>query len=212
MQDLPDWIGSIVESLTHERFAIADDVLPTEVIARLREEAPSRDGRGLMHDAAVGRAAAHRVASEIRGDRIGWLEECTANPAERAYLAAMHGLRDALNRELMAGAVELEAHYAIYPPGARYARHHDRFRDDDARIVSLVLYLNENWSPGDGGALRIYDSDQTYHETYTDVMPEGGLLVAFASDRFAHEVLPASRERIAIAGWLRRRSASSWRR
>ena len=39
-----------------------------------------------------------------------------------------------------------------------------------------------------------------------DVLPRGGTLVVFLSDRFPHEVLPARRERLSLAGWFRRRS------
>ena len=95
---------------------------------------------------------------------------------------------------------EVEAHYAIYPPGTRYGRHRDRFRDDDARVLSCVLYLNDAWTHDDGGALRLYDGDGAI-----DVLPEGGRLVAFLSADFEHEVLPARRERLSIAGWFRRR-------
>ena len=35
--------------------------------------------------------------------------------------------------------------------------------------------------------------------------PEGGSLVVFLSAELPHEVLPASRERMSIAGWFRRR-------
>ena len=34
---------------------------------------------------------------------------------------------------------------------------------------------------------------------------QGGRLVAFLSDRFEHEVLPATRERMSFTGWFRRR-------
>jgi SM-20-related protein len=40
-----------------------------------------------------------------------------------------------------------------------------------------------------------------------DVLPEGGTLVAFLSERFQHEVLPARRERLALTGWFRRRAS-----
>jgi hypothetical protein len=39
-----------------------------------------------------------------------------------------------------------------------------------------------------------------------DDMARGGTLVVFLSDRFPHEVLPARRERLSLAGWFRRRS------
>ncbi|MNF18077.1 hypothetical protein D3C80_2219580 [compost metagenome] len=38
-----------------------------------------------------------------------------------------------------------------------------------------------------------------------DVMPTGGCLVVFLSGDVPHEVLPASRDRLSITGWFRRR-------
>jgi len=112
-------------------------------------------------------------------------------------------LREQLDRELFLGLRELEAHYALYPPGARYARHRDRFRDDDARVLSAVLYLNDDWNEADGGALRLY-FDTGVSTPYRDIAPHAGTLVLFLSAEFDHEVLPATRERLSVAAWFRR--------
>jgi len=40
------------------------------------------------------------------------------------------------------------------------------------------------------------------------VLPEGGKLVVFLSESMEHEVLPASRERFSLTGWLRLRGAN----
>ena len=102
----------------------------------------------------------------------------------------------------MLGLFSFEGHYAIYPPGGGYARHKDRFRDDDARVLSCVAYLNDEWRACDGGALRIHRDAAPP----LDVLPRGGTLVAFLSERFDHEVLPAARERCSVTGWFRRRA------
>jgi SM-20-related protein len=106
---------------------------------------------------------------------------------------------------LQLGAVELELHFAVYPAGGAYAVHVDRFRDADSRVLSLVLYLNEAWNEADGGALRLY-LEAGPEAPFVDVVPYGGTLVVFLSDRFPHEVLPARRERLSLAGWFRRRA------
>ena len=106
------------------------------------------------------------------------------------------------NRELMLGLVGFEAHYAIYPPGAAYARHRDRFRDDDTRVLSCVLYLNDGVARGGRRRAAPLPPDGAT----LDVAPQGGTFVAFLSDTFDHEVLPASRERLALTGWFRRRA------
>jgi SM-20-related protein len=107
-----------------------------------------------------------------------------------------------LNRELMLGLVECESHYAVYPPGAGYTRHLDRLRDSDARVVSAVFYLNEAWRAADGGALRLYLADGSSR----DILPHAGTLLLFLSAQFEHEVLPATRERMSIACWMRQRT------
>jgi SM-20-related protein len=138
---------------------------------------------------------------DVRGDRIRWFDDAADARAEQSPFEALAAARRG-QRELTLGLSAFEGHYALYPAGARYARHRDRFRDDDARVLSIVLYLNASWRKADGGALRIHVTDELMH----DVMPRGGTLVVFQSDRFEHEVLPAARERLSIAGWFRRRA------
>jgi SM-20-related protein len=100
--------------------------------------------------------------------------------------------------------VELEAHLAVYPPGSGYGIHVDRFSDDDARVVSVVLYLNDAWRPEDGGCLRLHLGDAG-SATSRDIAPRAGTLAVFLADRFPHEVLPARRERYSLTGWFLRR-------
>ena len=140
------------------------------------------------------------MRDDIRGDRIGWLDESRSRRRRNAsLLAALEALRGAVNRELMLGLWRFEGHYALYPPGARYARHRDRFRDDDARVLSCVLYLNE--AGARTTAARC--ASPRAGATARDVLPDGGTLVAFLAAEFEHEVLPATRPRLAVTGWFR---------
>ena len=121
----------------------------------------------------------------------------SALAAARAYLGELDALRVRLDRRLFLGVREVEAHFARYPAGAGYARHRDRFRDDDARVLSLVSYLNPDWGDADGGGLRLYLPDGP-----VDIAPRTGS-VCFLS-ALEHEVLPATRPRLSIAAWFRR--------
>ena len=98
--------------------------------------------------------------------------------------------------------MDTECHYSRYPRGAFYKTHLDRFGDHDLRVVSLVFYLNERWQDHQGGELLIHD---TSGNTIERVLPRSGTMVAFLSARFPHEVLPATRPRLALTGWMRRR-------
>jgi SM-20-related protein len=184
-----------------EGVAIVPRFADEPLVAALAVEAHRRHAAGEFHAAGIGRGAKRAERPDIRGDRIAWLDEHALSPPEHALWTALDALRLALNRRAFLGLFSLEAHYAIYPPGAFYARHRDRFRDDDARVLSWALYLNERWTDADGGALRLHIDGQSARE----VLPEGGTLVCFLSDRIEHEVLPTSRTRLSIAGWFRRR-------
>jgi SM-20-related protein len=188
-------VTAVVAGLAGDGIAVVPRFLLAAAVAALRDEAMRRDAASSLAAAGVGRGSARVVREEVRGDRIGWLDERDPAPPERALFDVLETLRVAVNRELALGLWRYEGHYAIYPPGARYERHLDRFRDDDARVLSLVLYLNDAWRAADGGALRLHLDD----------LPEGGTLVAFLAARFPHEVLPARRPRLAVTGWFRRR-------
>jgi len=197
-----DAIARVVDRIATRGYAVAPEFLDQGVVAALRANTLQFDRAGLLLPAAVGHGADRVERTDIRGDRIHWLEEATDDPCERSLQDALEALRLAVNRELQLGLFGFEGHYAIYPAGTGYARHRDRFRDDDARVLSIVLYLNDRWRNEDGGMLRLHLA----RGRSIDVIPQEGTLVAFLSDRFAHEVLPARRERYSIAGWFRRRA------
>lgn len=161
---------------------------------------------GELRPAAVGQGPARRLANELRSDRIRWLDAERDGATVECFLARMDALRLALNERLFLGLADYECHYAHYAPGARYDRHLDRFRSDDARTLSTVLYLTDQWTPGDGGELRIYPRTAG---TPIDIAPQPGLLVLFTSADIEHEVLPTFVDRYSIAGWMRRRTSGT---
>ncbi|UCO98511.1 2OG-Fe(II) oxygenase [Metapseudomonas lalkuanensis] len=189
----------IVDDLANQGWSHQCLALPAELTAKLAEECRVRSADGSLAPASVGRGEGQQVREGVRGDRIHWLEP-GQSAASDAYLALMDDLRQRLNLELYLGLEDFECHFALYPPGAFYQKHLDRFRDDDRRTVSVVAYLNADWQAEQGGALRLYLA-----EGERDVLPEGGGLVVFLSAELPHEVLPATRERMSIAGWFRRR-------
>ncbi len=193
----------ICDALAHDALAVVPDFLPARAISALAGEARLRDAAGEFRVAAVGRGAGRVARSDIRGDRTLWLDERVPAIAERSFWQAMRSLRVELNRTLYMGLCEFECHYALYPAGGFYRRHRDQFRDrmsSGARALSCVLYLNDGWKEEDGGALRIYRDGEP-----RDVLPLGGTFVCFLSERFEHEVLPTTRERLSVTGWFRRR-------
>jgi len=191
---------AIADRLEQPGLAVVPRFLPGAQVAALRQVALERHAAGAFRRAAIGTGERRQVRDEVRGDEILWMPAEPSAP-EQALLDLLESLRLTLNRELALGLFELECHYALYPPGKAYARHLDQFAGDTSRVVSCILYLNEGWTGADGGALRLYAD-----EGVVDVSPEGGTLVAFLSGRLWHEVLPATRPRLSLTGWFRRRA------
>ena len=193
-------LSAIVDDLASQGWSQQADFLPAELVSALAAECHRRAGDGQLNPAGVGRGGTLEVREAIRGDHIRWLEPGESSACDR-YLDGMDALRQAINQGLFIGLEDYECHFALYPPWAFYRRHLDRFRDDDRRAVSAVIYLNQDWQPGDGGELRMFLDDQRVH----DVAPTAGTLVVFLSGDVPHEVLAAGRERLSLTGWFRRR-------
>ena len=155
-----------------------------------------------LHDAAIGRSDHRGLHLSIRSDRIHWLESPGATTAQRIALAQLETLRQAMNEELYLGIKELECHFASYAAGGHYDKHLDRFRDDNSRVISIVIYLDADWTEADSGELRLYDQNDKAIVT-ADVLPAQGKLVCFLSDKIWHEVLPTKRQRRSLTGWFR---------
>lgn len=190
----------IVDDLTEHGWSLQPQFITQTLTRKLAEECRQRAAQGALAPAGVGRGAQQQVREGVRGDHIQWLEP-GQHPACDEYLQALDELRVALNQGLYLGLEDFEGHFALYPPGAFYQKHVDRFRDDDRRAVSVVFYLNDDWQAEQGGALRLYLPNG---ET-RDVLPQAGSLLVFLSADMPHEVLPASRDRLSLTGWLRRR-------
>ena len=76
-------------------------------------------------------------------------------------------------------------------------------------MVTAILYLNGDWQPAHGGALRMYgvgspaiSTDADSSEPFVEVEPRRGTLAIFWSHLIPHEVLPASVARFAISLWM----------
>ncbi|PTS82210.1 2OG-Fe(II) oxygenase [Pseudomonas sp. HMWF032] len=190
----------IVDDLAEHGWSLQTQFIAPSLTLKLAEECRKRAAQGALAPAGVGRGAQQQIREGVRGDHIQWLEAGQQASCDE-YLQVLDELRQALNQGLYLGLEDFEGHFALYPPGAFYQKHLDRFRDDDRRAVSVVFYLNEDWQAEQGGALRLYLANG---ET-RDVLPQAGSLLVFLSADMPHEVLPACRDRLSLTGWFRRR-------
>lgn len=189
-------------------YSICPNALGADLLLQLRAHIlhmPSSK----FKQAGIGRETDLSINQKIRTDAICWIEGDSA--AGKSWLRWSDDLRSFLNRELFLGLFSFESHFAHYSPGDFYQTHQDSFRGEANRVLSLVVYLNDDWCAEDGGELVIYTDDDATLEKSVKVIPNLGTVVLFLSEEFPHEVLPARRDRYSIAGWFRVNNSNAQR-
>lgn len=206
--DMQTAIRNITTSLGEQGWAVSQNFLHAEGWRAMAGEARQLWQQGAFRKAGVGRNPEQRVQPEIRGDYSLWLDAQQTPLACRFVLQELEALRVALNASLYLGLIEFEAHLAVYPSGAGYARHVDQLRGNSARRVSVVFYLNDAWQAAAGGELCLYPADSPDHAAAAcvTVAPAGGTLVMFRSADMPHAVRPARCPRFSLSGWFRCRA------
>lgn len=198
-----DFCAEITESLADRGWALVDGFLSDEWAAELLEEQQQQFCGGHFRPAGIGREAACQLNGSIRRDRLLWLDEGNALPAQADYLRRLEELRLAVNRDLFMGLHGVETQAAMYPPGSFYRRHLDAFQRDNLRALTAIVYLNPRWHADESGVLRLYVQEQG--QGVVDILPQAGRLVVFLSERFEHEVLTTRRARWSLTSWFSRR-------
>ena len=195
-------LDAIADALVAQGYLIIDKCLPETLLQVLLDHFNQLYNTEFKA-AGVGRQTDFQLQATIRSDKIRWI---AATETTTEFLQWMESLRIGLNRRLFLGLFDYESHFSHYPVGAFYKKHVDSFRANRTlgqsnRVLSTVLYLNETWQSDNGGELVIYAENG--EQVVEKVLPEFGRLVIFLSEKFPHEVLPATRERKSIAGWFR---------
>ncbi|MEZ5997277.1 MAG: 2OG-Fe(II) oxygenase [Hyphomonas sp.] len=195
-------LGAITDDLSAKGWSWQPGLLPEALYRALRTEILAVDALDDLTPAGVGRDEAFQLDRSIRRSRIAWLDG--ASPAQADFLSWAEHLREAINRSLMIGLFEFEACYAVYRPGGFYDRHLDSFEGARNRVVSLVVYLNEDWQDTDGGALLVWPEGAGEADPPdARLTPEGSGVVLMLSETIPHAVEATERTRYAIAAWWR---------
>lgn len=195
---------AIAADLLNKGFSIKPDAVPFSLTHDLRQHLCNMpDSR--FKAAAIGRDKDTQRNQFVRKDEISWItgESCAGSD----WLSWIARLQQYLNKRLFLGLFSFESHFSHYGPGDFYKRHVDAFKGDANRVLSMVLYLNPGWQLNDGGELVLYKDE--FDQEGLKVTPLLGTLAVFLSEDFPHEVLPASRDRYAIAGWFRVNSSTA---
>jgi SM-20-related protein len=192
-----DKLTALIDGIASDGFSIVDDFLSEEEIDSILNLDEFKNSLLQFKKAGIGNNDTKQINEGIRGDYIQWIDRATAPIPLLNYLSKLKELITAVNQGLFLSLKDYEVHLTNYPTGSYYKRHLDQFKKDDHRKLSVICYLNKDWKVEEGGQLRIYDQDKAL-----DVLPIAGRLVCFRSDLLEHEVLPATRPRLSLTGWI----------
>lgn len=197
-----------LDAFAQNGFLVLDNALSADLLRDLKTEGGyfayinrddvNRDDVDYMDAKLTG----DKRAPSIRGDRIRWIEveagEASKQTAGALYLAALLAFGRAFNQAFFTNINHAEAHFAYYDQGFGYDWHTDNPQDKTARVLSLVLYLNDDWTAEDGGAITLIDKNDAAHT----ILPQNGRIVLFDSN-LLHKVNVTHKRRYSIAAWLR---------
>jgi len=188
---------ALADGLAEDGYAVIDDFLSHKEVKNILNLKEFQSGSEFFKKAGIGKNQNHHINESVRGDYIFWIDKNTPSDPINVYLNRLGELIQSLNQTLFLSLKDYEVHMTSYPPGSFYKRHLDQFNRDDHRKLSVICYLNDNWNADEGGQLRMFLADKI-----VDVLPTAGRLVCFRSDQIEHEVLPATRTRLSLTGWI----------
>jgi SM-20-related protein len=185
------------QDISAKGYSVHQNALPVKLgqmlSDQLRQVPPA-----MFHKAGTGRNNDRDVDALIRRDEISWIDDATKSGA--AWIDWTASLQTYLNARLFLGLFSFESHFARFSKGDFYRRHQDAFSGDESRILSIVVYLNKDWSPADAGELVLFPNDT--EDTEIKIAPQLGTIAVFLSKEIPHEVLVTNNERLSIAGWF----------
>jgi SM-20-related protein len=190
-------IDALADGLAENGYAVTDNFLGQKEVKNILNLKEFQAGSAYFKKAGIGKNQNHHINESIRGDYIHWIDKNAPSDPLKVYLDRLQDLIQFLNASLFLSLKDYEVHMTIYPAGTFYKRHLDQFNRDDHRKLSVICYLNDNWNTNEGGQLRMFLPGNT-----VEILPTAGRLVCFRSDQIEHEVLPATRTRLSLTGWI----------
>lgn len=192
-------IGPAIEHFSEHRFAVIDTAIDPFVFELLSREIETLIEENAMRESTMGKEKIK--ISQLRGDSIYWHDPENFTIPQRLYSDILQLFKVQLNSSLLLSIDSVESQYAFYPEGSHYSAHRDQLKNDDARLISVVLYLNDHWESSFGGQLILYPE----HADSVTIFPKANRMVFFDS-KLLHEVNLTKQSRYSVASWFKLRA------
>ena len=194
IHNIDKWF-SWMDELAAQDYVVIDDFIDNNLYKEIKNFLLKKIDA--FDQAGIGALDQNIIKKSIRGDKTYWLNK-DRDTELNDFWVLLAETKSTLNRYCYLSLSGDEFHLAHYPSGGFYARHLDQFDGRNNRMISMIIYLNENWQPGDGGQLEILDKNRELQL----VDPIAKRCVLFKSDKVPHAVLKSFKDRYSLTGWL----------
>lgn len=184
-----------MDELAAQNYVVIDDFIDNNLYKEIKNFLLKKIDA--FDQAGIGALNQNTIKKTIRGDKTYWLNK-ERDFELKEFWELLAETKSTLNRYCYLSLSGDEFHLAHYPSGGFYARHLDQFDGRSNRMISMIIYLNENWEPGNGGQLEILDKNRELQL----VDPIARRCVLFKSDQVPHAVLKSFKDRYSLTGWL----------
>ena len=188
------WVQWLTQ-LSDDNFVIIDEFLPEKLLEEVLGYFNQKEELDSFNLAKIGPAEDEQRVASIRTDKTYWIDR-NRDVELNDFFRLIEELMLQFAQQLYLSLNGYEFHLASYSKGGFYKAHLDQFDSRSNRMISLIIYLNENWKDDHGGELLIHSSPNT------KVEPILNRAILFRSDIVLHEVLASNRERKSLTGWL----------
>jgi len=186
-----------MDLLAQQEFVIIDDFFTNKELLSVHSFFQQKEDENAFKKAAIGVSGKEKIIGEIRGDYTYWLDK-ERDQEQLPIYSTLDLIKKRLNESLFLSLSDYEFHLAHYPAGSFYKKHLDQFNRHSNRMISMIIYLNKEWTPVDGGELCVYPKDSSP----IAIEPIENRCVLFRSDTLFHEVLKAHKSRKSLTGWM----------
>ncbi|KAJ3307906.1 Egl nine 3 [Blyttiomyces sp. JEL0837] len=209
----------IINHLATVGYCYFDNFLGVDLLEGLQQACKDMVESDQVRPAAMGQGISRQVDRTYRGDLTTVImnAEMQSSPSQYPHFASfkrkLDGIVDSLDQGLdltltndkgfdkSCGLYSKGVQIGFYNKhGARYVKHRDCSPAIPDRRITMILYLNEEWTKENGGELRLYPTNNMELSSI-DIAPLSNRLLIFCSE-LEHEVLPSYSDRYALTMWF----------
>jgi len=131
-----------MDELSSKDYVIADHFIREDIFSNVRSSFITH--LPAFTEAGIGALQENVIRHDIRSDQTYWLERKRDVELE-AFWQLLDEAIYMFNRYCFLSLSGFGFHFANYPAGSKYAKHLDQFQNRNNRMITMVIYLNEDW-------------------------------------------------------------------